>query len=270
MVMLSAVLLCNFWLYVAPLPEPSAAGPTVTALEIVEVRRGWLKPTAEPARPRFSPERPGMKLVVEIQGEDVVHASHFGKLELGSATDDKGEQLQLNEDALGFHDPRTEFVPIDRGQMFFGEDNPPKDLIRIELPFESPARAASAISVRGKLQLKRVETVDVVVPTTPGEVQNDRLDKLGVKVKIVKPEEDDSFSYEVAGKLDAVNQAQLVTAQGKPLETNGSSSMSDGETLRRDISLAQPLPADAQLKLSLVVKAENVPVPFELKELKLP
>jgi hypothetical protein len=267
--MFLAAMLCNTLFFIAPLPEPTA-GPTVTALQIVDVRRGWLKPKAEERESSYSPERTGMKLVLEVQGEDVAHASHFGMLELADATDDKGGRLKLNEDALGFHDMRTEFVEIDRNMMFLGEDKPPKDLIRVELPFESPARAASAISVRGKLQLKRVETVDVLVPTTVGDVKNDQLDKLGVKVKIVKPEDNETFSYEVTGKLDVLNEAQLVNAQGKALETSGSSSMSDGETLRRDISLAKPLGADAKLKLSLVTKAEDVPVTFELKDLKLP
>jgi hypothetical protein len=207
---------------------------------------------------------------LEVQGEDVARASHYGMLEIQAAADDKGGPLKLNEDALGFHDPRKEFVEIDRDQMFFGEDNPPKDIIRIEIPLESPARSASAVSVRGKLQLKKVETVDVLVPATPGEVKHEQLEKLGVKVTIIKPEPDGGFVYEAAGKLDALHQAQVVDAQGKPLETGGSSSFSDGETLHREISLEKPLPPDAKLKLSLVVKAENVPVTFELKDLKLP
>jgi hypothetical protein len=99
---------------------------------------------------------------------------------------------------------------------------------------------------------------------------HEQLEKLGVKVNIIKPEPDGGFIYEVAGKLDALHQAQVVDAQGKPLETGGSSSFSDGESLHREISLEKPLPADAKLKLSLIVKAENVPVAFELKDLKLP
>jgi hypothetical protein len=268
--MLSALLLSNVLLFVAPLPEPSAGGPTVTALEILEVRHGWLKPKADPSGPRFGSDRPGLKLIVEVQGADVARASHYGMLEIEAAADDKGAPLKLNEDALGFHDPRKELVEIDREQMFFGEDKPPKDVIHVELPFEPPTRAASAISVRGKLQLKKVETVDVVVPATPGDVKHEQLEKLGVKLKIVKPEEATGFVYEVSGKLDAVNEAQVVDAQGKPLETSGSSYFSDGETLHREISLAKPAPPDAKLKLALVVKAENVPVTFELKDLKLP
>jgi len=268
--MFLAALLCNTLLWVAPLPEPSVGGPTVTAVEIVELRQARLKPKADSAGPRFSSERPGMKLVVEVQGEDVARASHYGMLEIQAATDDKGGPLKLNEDALGFHDVCKEFVAIDREQMFFGEDHPPKDVIRIEIPLESPARSASAVSVRGKLQLKKVETVDVLVPATPGEVKHEQLEKLGVKVNIIKPEPDGGFVYEASGKLDALHQAQVVDAQGKPLETGGSSSFSDGETLHREISLEKPLPADAKLKLTLVVKAENVPVAFELKDLKLP
>ncbi len=268
--MLSAVLFCNVLLCVAPLSEPAAGGPTVTAVEIVDLRRARLKPQADSAGPRFSSERPGMKLVVEVQGEDVARASHFGLLEIQAATDDEGGPLKLNEDAFGFHDMRKEFVAIDRDHMFFGDDHPPKDVIRIEIPFESPVRAASTLSVRGKLQLKKVETVDVLVPATVGDVRHEQLEKLSVKFKIVKSEEASGFSYEVSQKLDALNEAQLVDAQGQPLETRGSSSYSDGETLHRDISLEKPVSAEAKLKLALVVKAEKVPVAFDLKDLKLP
>ena len=101
-------------------------------------------------------------------------------------------------------------------------------------------------------------------------VTHEQLEKLGVKLKIIKPEEGNDFIYEVTGKLDALHDAELVDAQGKAIESNGRSSMSDGETLRREISLEKPTPADAKLKLSLVVKAENLAVPFDLKDLKLP
>jgi hypothetical protein len=267
--MLSAAILCNVVLFLVPLPEP-AAGPTVTALEIVDLRRASLKSPKAAEAQRFSFDRPGLKLVVEVQGEDVARASHFGMFELEAAVDNTGDKLKLSEDALGFHDFRKEFVAIDRSQMFIGEDNPPKDVIRIELPLESPARAAATISLRGKLQLKKVETVDVLIPATPGDVKHEQLEKAGLKLKIVKSEDPESFAYEVSGKLDLLNEAQIVDAQGKPIETRGSSSYGSDESLHRDIYLEKPVPADAKLKLALVTKAENVPVTFELKDVKLP
>jgi hypothetical protein len=103
-----------------------------------------------------------------------------------------------------------------------------------------------------------------------GEVKHEQLEKLGVKVKIVKPEEEGAFAYEVSGKMDGLNDAQLVDAQGKALKTSGTSSIGDGETSHREISLEKPAPTGAKLKLALVVKAENVPVTFELKDVKLP
>lgn len=267
--MLSVAILCNVVLFLAPLPEP-ATGPTVTALEIVDLRRAHLKPQKESEAQRFSFDRPGLKLTIEVQGEDVARASHFGMFELEAALDNAGDKLKLSEDALGFHDFRKEFVAIDRGQMFIGEDNPPKDVIRIELPLESPARAAATIALRGKLQLKKVDTVDVLVPATPGDVQHAQLEKAGVKLKIVKSDDDNGFAYEVSGKLDALNEAQVVDARGKPIETRGSSSFGGGDSLHRELYLEKPAPADAKLKLSLVTKAENVPVTFELKDVKLP
>lgn len=265
----SVALLCSVVLCVMQ-QSPPAAGPTVTALEFVEVRQARLKPKTESAMRRFDMVRPGLKLVLEVRGADVVQASHFGLVELESATDDKGDRLKLNDAELSYNDIREEFVAIDRDQMSMGESDPPKDVIRIELPLESPARAATAVSVRGKLQLKRVETVDVLIDTTPGEAKHEQLEKLGVKLKIVKAEEANQFTFETSGKLDALQDAELVDAQGKPLETHGSSSFGDNESVQRSIWLAQPAPANAKLKLKLVTKAQNVPVTFDLKDLKLP
>jgi hypothetical protein len=211
-----------------------------------------------------------MKLIIEVQGEDVAHASHYGLLELAGASDDKNTPLKLNEDALGFHDLRKEFVEIDRDQMFFGEDNPPKDTIRIELPFDTPARSVLTVSVRGKLQLKKIQTVDVQVPTTPGEVKDEQLAKAGVKLTIVKPEEENEFAYEVSGKLDNLFETQVIDGQGKPVETMGRSRFGGDESMHCNINLTKPCPRDAKLKLTLVTKAENVPVTFDLKDLKLP
>ncbi|MEW6252502.1 MAG: hypothetical protein AB1716_17840 [Planctomycetota bacterium] len=268
--MLATMLMCNALFFFESPAQQATDGPKVTVLEIFDVRHARLKEQAESAGPRFMSDRPGLRLVLEIQGEAVARASHYGMLEVAAATTDKGGKLKLNDEALGFHDPREEFVEIDRQQMFFGDDDAPKDLIRIELPFVPPPRAAATLSVRGKVQLKQVTTVDVTVPAKPGAVKDAQLEKLGVKIKIVKSDDENGFAYEVSGKLDALHSAQVLDAQGEPLETSGSSSMSDGETAHREIMLQKALPDDAKLKLALVVKAENVPVSFDLKDLKLP
>lgn len=267
--MLSTVFLCNVALLLPPSAEP-VDGLKVTAVEIVDLRRAKLKPAKPSENQHFSFDRPGLKLVVEVQGEDAARASHYGMLEIESATDNTGAKLKLNEDAFGFHDSRTEFVEIDRSQMFFGEDDAPKDLIRVELPFESPARSAATISVRGKLDLKKVATVDVLVPTTVGELANEDAKKAGLKIKIVKPDDEKSFSYEVSGKLDALFNAAIVDADGKPVETNGGSSFGGGDTSHRVIYLEEPMPENAKLRLSIVTKAEIVPAKFDLKDVKLP
>jgi len=267
--MLTAVLLSSTLYCALPLPE-SPAGPEVSAVEIIEVRRARLKPPEPSAGSTFSFDETGLKLVVEVKGADVAGASHFGMLELAEATADQGGKLKLNERAFGFHDARSEFVPIDRERMYFGQEHPPQDCILVEIPFELPVRTAATFSVRGKLQLKKVETVDLLVPTTEGEVKNEQLKKLGLTFKVVKSEQPNSIAFEVKGELEALHAVDVVDAQGKPLDTSGSSSMGDEETSYRDISLENPVPADAKLKLSLVVKSEDVPVAFELKDLKLP
>lgn len=267
--MLAFVLLSNASVVAAVFGGP-VSGPTVTAAEIIDVRRVRLKPQSPAEEPRFSLDRPSMKLTIEIQGPEVSRASHFGMLELESAADNKGNKLKLDESSLGFNDFRKEFVAFDRNHMFFGQENPPKDLVRIELTFEPAVREASSISVRGKFQLKHVETIDILVAAAVGDIKHEQLDKLGLKLKIIKPSRPNDISYEASGKLAALHDVQLIDADGQPVENNGVASMSDSLTLQRDIYLSNPPPPGAKLKVSLVTKAEDAPVAFDLKDLKLP
>lgn len=265
--MIHVALFCGLVFLLPPIAAP-VDGPKVAAVEILDVRRAHLK-TPKPEN-RFSFDRPGLKLVIEVQGEDVLRASQYGMLELDAATDNTGAKLKFNEESFSFNDIRKEFVEVDRSQMFMGEENPPKDVIRVELALESPARAAASISLRGKLQLKKVATVDVVVPATPGEVKNEELTKAGVKFKVAEASDENSFVYEVSGKLEALFDATVVDAQGKPFEIRGRMSSGGGESSRREIFLEKPVPPDAKVRLAIVTKAEVVPVPFDLKDLKLP
>lgn len=265
--MLTTAMLINL-AFLLPMPV-STEVPKVTAVEIVDLRRADLKPKSDD-QPRFSFDRPGLKVVIEIQGEDVAKASHYGMLTFESATDNTGAKLKLNEDAFSFRDARTEFITIDRSQMFMGEKDAPKDVIRVDLPFESPARAAAAISLRGKLEVKKIATVELQVATTPGPVESAELKAAGAKLEIVKSDDDKVFAYKLTGKLDAVFEAIVTDAQGKPIETNGSSSSGGRESSTREIYLESPLPADAKLRIAVVTKSEVAAVKIELKDIKLP
>lgn len=255
----------------APAANVKSSAAKVTIHEVTDFRR--VRPNEKPSpneRIVVSGERPGLKLVIDLQGSDAAAASHFGMFELESAADDKGGKLKLAEDALTFHDLRKEMIEVDRDQMFMFDHNPPKDAIRIELPFENPARGAAAVSVKGKLQLKRVATEEVLVPTKIGDVTNEKIEKAGLKIKIKKASTAGSFAFMIAGKTDMLNAATIVDAAGKPIETNGSSTSEMSSSIEKEIYISQPLPADAQLKLDLVTKAETVAVPIDLKDVKLP
>lgn len=250
--------------------QPATAA-NVTVHEIADFRR--VRPNEKP-NPNglrvVSGERPGLKLVIDLHGPDAISASHYGMFELESAADDKGAKLKLADDALTFNDLRKEMLEVDRERMFVFDENPPKDAIRIELPFENPNRGAAAISIRGRLQLKRVATLAVLVPAKVGAVVNDQLEKAGVKIKIKKPGQPNGFSYEISGKTDMLNAAQLVDAAGKPIETNGSATSESGSKIEREVYLENPVPSGTQLKLDLVTKAETIPLTIDLKDIKLP
>ncbi len=259
----AAALLC---LLLAAAPALAA---TVTLVELTDFRRVRPQPTEAEKMGFMIGDRPGLKLVLEIKGEDVEKAGAYGMLKIESASDDAGGELKFDEHGIGMNEFHEEFVKIDRGMMYMGEENPPKDAIRIELPFESPPRAAKAISIRATLQLKKIETMEVVVPAALGEVKHEELEKRGLTFAVTKPDME-GFAYQAGGKLAALHDVRMVDADGKEIESQGSSSYGDGETVSREVWLASAPPADAKLKLLLVIKEEDAPVAIELKDLALP
>lgn len=247
-----------------------AADCKIVLHEVNDLRRVRPNEKPDPDRMVMNNDKPGLKVVFDLVGPDAGAASHFGMVEIESATDDKGGKLKRDEEAFGFHDMFKEMVEVDRDQMFMFDHNAPKDAVRVELQFQNPPRSAATVSVKAKMRLRKVATATVRVPAKPGEVKDEKLAKAGIKLTIKKADEEGSFEFEASGALDMLHGAMLVTAGGEPIETNGGSTMSSGDEVQRNWSLREKLPADAQLKLDLVTTSEMLAVPVELKDVKLP
>ncbi len=69
---------------------------------------------------------------------------------------------------------------------------------------------------------------------------------------------------------ERIQDLRLETAGGEAIDTDGSSSRSDGTIVLKQIDVREALPKDAVLVLSLFTDKAIVSVPFDLKEVLLP
>ena len=73
-----------------------------------------------------------------------------------------------------------------------------------------------------------------------------------------------------AASDERIQEVWLETAKGEKLETGGSSSRSDEAFVLKQVSLREAPPKDAVLVARLLTGKSIVPVPFEMKEVRLP
>jgi hypothetical protein len=246
----------------------------VQALKIVETRVADFEKKSDDGF-SFSFDRPGTKLTLRVKGPTAAGATHWGMLKL-EGVDDQKRPVKLNEDQPSFEDPLKGFVQLDRDQMSFGSQEMSKDELRIDVALTSAPRDAKTLNLRGRLQLKVAEPLDVVVDGAPADepVKNEALEQAGLTLKIMPRENSDDtagFVFELSGPLDRVLDAEVVNAAGETIENNGSQRMGGGDQTQYTLWFsANPLPDDAKLKLVIAAKEEIFEASFELKDVALP
>ncbi len=256
--------------------DAKKADVKVQALKIVETRVADFEKKPEEGF-RFSFDRPGTKLTLQIKGPTAAGATHWGHLKL-EAADDQKRAVKLSEDQPSFDDPREAFVQLDRDQMSLGMDEMPKDELRVEIGLESAARDAKSLNLRGRFQLKVTEGQDIILDGKPSDspVKNEALEKAGLSVTI-KPRADvesdmPGFVFEISGDMEKVLDAVLVDAAGEPIRNNGSQRMGSGEQMEYTLwfSADNPIPEDARLKVVVAAKEEVFEAEIDLKDVALP
>lgn len=212
----------------------------------------------------------GNRLEVELllSGKAVERAARWGDVKLATAVDDRGSALEMQ--SISFQDEK--FEDLDREQMWFFEDEPPADRIKVKLPFAAPDRAASSISLKGSLVLVDVVTEDHMVELAANVgkiVLADVVKELGATIKLNSFDEAMGAEIEVKDPNGAIADLAIVDADGKDISsTTGWSGWNNMRTYH--LSAMENYPASAQLRVSVIVKSTNIEVPFELKDMRLP
>jgi hypothetical protein len=235
------------------------------------------------------PLPPVLEVSLILQGKGAALASAYGNLE-ASAQDEQGNELEPKlERMMGFGDG---LVAIDRQSEF---EKHPKNGVRVpvQLTIED-ASIKKLAELKGTLTIKsggRHEAIMIegVADKLDQPIEHELLSDAGLEVKIARQaqadtapsagaafgfgfgsEAADTINVSVTGNLGEVIAVTLADASGKSLKTVMSGSAGDDQQMTYSFGLEKELPPAARLQIMLHRDAEEVVVPFEVKNLNVP
>lgn len=214
-----------------------------------------------------------LTLTLLLEGEAIKSVTHLGAVDVTAATDDQGRSLKGT--SRGFS---ARFGKIEREHMWFFMDEKPQDKIKVDVRLEAPQRSAKALKrVAGSIKLRKVETTDVLVGDLASQVgkqvENATLKKLGVTLTVEKfqpQNRGELLKFKLTDPKELVVEYDLIDADGEQINRSaGAFGFGDSKTVTLGAG-SKPAPANARLKLIVTTKEQEISVPFEVKDVKLP
>lgn len=255
----------------------AAEPPQVKVVQIAENR--VISNMPPNARPNVSMLRAmagggeGLQIVLELEGDAVESATHYGMLKVADLKSDDGKTL-APQPAIPGMDIADDYVEIDRS---FQGDEPVRQLY-VTLRFALPARTAKSLkSIEGSLELVGGPSEPVViagVAKKTGKLTEKPLVDAGLTATLVKPKPDDGLDpaktvgIELQGDMTRLVAIWLESADGEEIDTFVSSS-DDGKKTRIFLECEGKVPPTAGLGFEIVTKQEKTKVPFKFSDLKL-
>ena len=257
---------------------PTEAKLVVRVITVHETRHKDLR--KNPTKPQFGGGNPDAKgrlaVTIEITGDAAARAEKYGFIQVTKAEDDQGKALKPREGFGMNFNPHDRLVDVDRDAMFFGEEEKPKDKLRVTLHFDAPARSSKALkTLTGTLKLfvfqERKEVLVTDILSMQGKtIENELLKSAGLNIKVAKVnEKTKAVTFETTGDQDSLLGLSLVDAAGKEINVMLMTTTSGGQT-SRSLQPEKSAPADARLKLTIGIGQETVEVPFSFTDVPLP
>ena len=220
---------------------------------------------------------PGLRITLELSGPPVKKATHWGKLAIAKAVDDRGIALALERE------PSDDLEEIQRPHRFSFEGEPaakePEDRVRIELAFKESARAATAIEMlEGSLSVRVAEKKEVIVPA-PAKlvgktIEEKTLKAIGVSLAVVEFSQDGPTYMKLTAvdPEDRIGEMDIIDAKGKSYVSSRGSMRAGDQNAKKEFSIGgdDKLPPDARLKISVTTSRADIPVTLRLVDLPLP
>ena len=221
----------------------------------------------------FSSDSSRLEVKLNVQGPEVKGATKWGKVKFAEAKDDVGTDLKPKGSGFSFGPGADGLQDINR----FGMDEKKKDsdAFDVEITLGLPARKATMIkSLKGEFHVlsggeEKVVTLTKLKSMQGKPLEDPALKAAGINGKVAKASDDASLAIDYKGGTDAIKEVEIVDAAGKRVSSGRfSSGFGDQQTV--NYMLDKPLDDAMTMKVTLVVGQKSVPVPFELKDVKLP
>ncbi len=207
---------------------------------------------------------PEVAINVEISGKAAAQALSFGKLNIESFKDGKGNDLTIAEEKFGT-DITKEMDKIDkRGDGFFGH---PRNGIRLKIKsIDKSGNVKKVSEIKGKVDVitggtAKTATIKDVASHQTGDVESSVLDELGIKCDFQRQENSVQLNFE--GDLKNLAGVKFVSKSGKEVEPNGWSAGGGGGTWQNSYDF-EKIPS-ADLVMEFRIDPVTVTLPFEVK-----
>jgi hypothetical protein len=239
---------------------PKAEGVEVTRIQETRSR--------DFDRERMTGQISGTNVTLAATGEQAGKAIKYGKLKIEKAFDDKGTDLSLKDNFFG-----REIV---QGFLTTGKSFGPKieNGFAFDIRLGLAKREASKIAhLKGSISVmsggkKTSATISDLASLAGKEADSPELKAAHVTIKIESVKAD-KITYTLAGSSEAVQEIELVDADGKTVETS-KSSWSMGNGPKTYSMQANTMPAKPALKVTLITDSTIATIPFDLKDIPLP
>lgn len=250
----------------------SAGGDEPVSVSLMSISEARFREIKADKKHQFAEQN--LKVTLFLQGPKVAKATHWGHVQLTGARDDTGKQLKIKS---GFKKPDKSYIEINREQMWFFNDNPPKDGIKVELELDPSARSSTKlVAFEGEVKLKSSKKEEVVVDGLESlvgkAIDHPVLASAGLAVSVIKYKPENRSEYiklKVTGPKEAIDGFSLIDGQGKKVSNSKMWSERGGSTV---LSLGgnKPLADGAKLKIIAETGKSEVVVPFKLENVDLP
>lgn len=209
----------------------------------------------------------GMEVKLLLAGPELAAAKGM-RVRVATATDDSGKNL-IDKEQSGFF--RDEFRPLEEP---FGPGPAKKGEFETSVKLLNPPRTATTFDLTGVVELlsPQADPASVVsadLAQAAGKPLADAaLKAAGVEITLQAPKGDE-ISYKLKDPNHKVAVVEFCSAEGKPLKTNGSSSMGFGATKSCSVTIPNA-PDKITARILLLTDKAVVKVPVKLSGVKLP
>jgi len=209
----------------------------------------------------------GLEIKLRLSGPELAEVRGL-RVKVASASDDTGKNLvEEKKHRMG----GDEFKPLEEP---FGPGGKKKGEYEVSIDLANPLRTAKTVKLAGTLEIMspKADAASVVTANvakaagTPFDAP--ALKAAGVELTFKAPKGDE-LSYKIKDPQSKVAAVEFCDAAGKPLKTNGSSSMGFAGSKDVSVNVADP-PQGVVAKIYLLTARSVLSVPFKFDAIKLP